>query len=461
VWYYVGIIICVSLSFLFSGLEAGVLSINRIWLSEKVALGNRKAALLQNILNNPSKLISVMLTMETTSNVVLSVLWTAVGHYYFIESNYYPDWLLVIWSVVLLILIVMFCEIFPKALFAAYAKHITLALAPFVYVTIQIIYPIAAVMEFFSRSIIWIFTRKWIKPIKSKVTEEDLITMVNVGEDEGVLEKQEKEMIRSIFEFGDLVAREIMVPRIDMVALGIEAGVQDAIDLIIKHGHSRIPVYKESPDHIKGILYAKDLLRHIETGDLEKLTLEHLIRPFVLFVPGTKKLTSLLEEMRAKKAHMVIVMDEYGGTAGLVTIEDILEEIVGDIQDEYDKPLECLIKKNEDGTWIVDGKFGLHDFDAEIGVKLPEPDGVETVGGLIYQVFGKVPSIGDVISVVPVKDNGNGDFINNRPIIKLVKFKILEVEENRIGSILVYLEEMEKSEDTKSAAENMKQADIK
>ena len=229
-----------------------------------------------------------------------------------------------------------------------------------------------------------------------------------------------------------------MIPRVDMVALDIESSVTDAIDAIVRHGHSRIPVFEGSQDHIKGLLYAKDLLRHVEEGDLYQKKLADFIRTDVFFVPGTKDLSSLLEEMQARKAHMAIVMDEYGGTAGLVTIEDILEEIVGEIQDEYDESPEVLVKKGADGTFLVDARLGLHDFDDEIGVTLPAPEGVETVGGLLYQVIGKVPEVGELISVKPVVEN-KGEFGDGKSEVKTVLFKVMEVDENRIGRVEVRL----------------------
>jgi len=436
---FFGLLICAGVSFLFSGLEAGLLSLNRIWLSELVASGNPRAKILQEILRLPSRLIAVMLTMETTSNVVLSVLWTYIG-YWIVQTHNLPEWTLIVWGGILLLFLVMFLEVAPKALFAANAERLMIVLAPLAYGIIRVIHPIASVMEWGSHILIRIFTGKWIRQKSQRVTEEDLITMVTVGEDEGVIEEQEKEMIHSIFEFGDLVAREIMVPRVDMAALDINDNISDAIKIIIELGHSRIPVYDDSPDHIKGILFAKDLLRQIEKGNIENASIAGLIRPNVFFIPETKDISSLLEEMRARKAHLAIVMDEYGGTEGLVTIEDILEEIVGDIQDEYDKPLERLVIRQKDGSFIVDAKLGLHDFDDEIGVELPEDDGVETVGGLLYQVLGRIPKVDEEITVIPVKIEKDGEFENGKPEVSLVRIKVLEVEENRIGRVHVRLE---------------------
>ena len=439
-----GIILCFSLSFLFSGLEAGLLSLNKIWLSKKVAEGNRRARILQNIISVPSKLLAVMLTMEITCNVVIAVLWTIIG-VWGIHAYSLPTWFHGVWYALLILILVMFFEILPKSIFASNAERITMSLAPVADQLIRIVHPFSAGLEWLARLFIRIVTGKWLKPRKSKVTEEDLMTMVSVGEDEGVIEEQEKEMIHSIFEFGDRTAREIMVPRIDMITLDLEDNVEKAVKVAVEYGHSRIPVYEESPDHIKGILFAKDILRHVEVGDMESVSIIGLIRPNALFVPGTKDLTSLLEEMRMRKAHLAIVMDEYGGTAGLITIEDILEEIVGDIQDEYDKPLERLVEKNEDGTFVVEAKLGLHNVDDEIGVMLPEYDGIETIGGLLYQVLGRIPEIGEEIPIKPLLKNSNGDFVTDDPVYRMVKFTVLEVEENRIGRVKIELEETGKS----------------
>jgi putative hemolysin len=375
--------------------------------------------------------------METTCSVILTVLWTVVGDWLIIHNSL-PGWTLILWEAILVVLLVTFCEIIPKALFAATAERTVSMLAPLTSFLIASLYWLAFILEKIAYLSIRFFTGKNLKPKLTTVTEEDLITMVSVGEDEGVIEEQEREMIHSIFGFGDLVAREIMVPRIDMITLEINASVQEALDLIVEHGHSRIPVYEGSQDHIRGLLYAKDFLRHVEKGDLYSMTTAELIRPDVFFVPGTKDLSSLLEEMQARKAHMVIVMDEYGGTAGIVTIEDILEEIVGEIHDEYDHPSEKPVEKNPDGSYYVDAILGIHDFDDEIGVELPAPEGVETLGGLLYQVLGRVPAVGEIITVEPVAQKEEA-FPDDSSAITRIRFKVLEVEENRIGKIQAYL----------------------
>ncbi|HET7375371.1 MAG TPA: hemolysin family protein, partial [Anaerolineae bacterium] len=230
------------------------------------------------------------------------------------------------------------------------------------------------------------------------VTEEEIKTMVDAGEEGGVLEEDEKDMIYSIFEFGDTLAREVMISRMDIVALEAATPVLDAIELVTQHNHSRVPIYKDNIDNIIGILYAKDLLKVLREKGREaanQIQLSALVRP-ASFTPETKKVDELLEEMQKRRVHMAIVIDEYGGTAGLVTIEDILEEIVGEIQDEYDQGEESLIQTVSDSEWIVDARANLNDVNQLIQADMPV-DVADTLGGFVYSQLGKVPLPGDEV----------------------------------------------------------------
>jgi CBS domain containing-hemolysin-like protein len=226
------------------------------------------------------------------------------------------------------------------------------------------------------------------------VTEEKIMTLVDAGEEEGAIEYQEKEMIYSIFQLDETLAREIMVPRIDIIALALDTPLKEARELIIEAGHSRIPVYDESLDHIEGLLYAKDLLE-VWQVDQQSADLRSLLRP-ALFVPESKRVSNLLRELQSAKVHLAIVIDEYGGTAGLVTIEDIVEEIVGEIVDEYDHAEEARYQKVAENEFIFDARIDLDDFNHLLGVELSDDLG-DTLGGFIYGWLGKVPESGEVI----------------------------------------------------------------
>ena len=228
------------------------------------------------------------------------------------------------------------------------------------------------------------------------VTEAELKSMVDAGHEGGVLEGDERQMIYSIFELGDTLVREIMLPRIYINALEVATPLDEAVEALIKFGHSRLPVYEESVDNILGILYAKDLLKVWRLEDPID-SLKSLLRP-AIFVPEAKKVDELLEEMQAGHVHMAMVVDEYGGIAGLVTLEDIFEEIVGEIQDEYDQSEEAPYMQVGENEYVFQGKVDLRDFNEVMGSQLPTEE-TETLGGFIYEQVGRVPAGGETLQV--------------------------------------------------------------
>ncbi|HVG95405.1 MAG TPA: hemolysin family protein, partial [Chloroflexota bacterium] len=247
------------------------------------------------------------------------------------------------------------------------------------------------------------------------VTEAQIMLQVDVAEEEGVLEEDEGEMIRSIFEFGDTAAREVMVPRIDVKAVPETATLAESVDLAIVTGHSRIPVFRETIDDITGIFYVKDSLRFFREGRLDIRVREVMRQPH--FVPETKKVDDLLSEMQSRRVHVAIIVDEYGGTAGLLTIEDILEEIVGEIQDEFDAE-EAHVQQVSEHEVVVDALMTLDDVNDLLSLRLEEED-VDTLGGLVYSRLGRVPQQGDEV------DDGGARLI------------VDEVEGNRINKVRI------------------------
>lgn len=226
------------------------------------------------------------------------------------------------------------------------------------------------------------------------ITEEEIKTLVDAGSEVGVIEDEEKDMIYSVFKFGDTVVRELMVPRIDIVALDVEASIDQALDKIIQAGHSRIPVYEETIDNIKGVLYAKDLLSLWRSNQQDSKLVNILREPY--FVPESKKADELLEDLRSRETHIAIVIDEYGGTAGLVTIEDLLEVIVGDIRDEYDFFEEADYEMISETEYICNAGISLDDLNELLEIGLPTDEN-DTLGGYIFSQLGKIPEIGDKV----------------------------------------------------------------
>lgn len=228
------------------------------------------------------------------------------------------------------------------------------------------------------------------------LTEDELKTLVDAGQQGGIFEQDERRMIYSIFQLGDTLAREIMIPRIDMQALEVNTPLPAAIDALLKSGHSRVPVYEESVDNMLGLLYAKDILSAWYEGD-QLQSLHKLLRK-AYFIPEAKKVDELLSEMQSDRVHIAIVVDEYGGIAGLVTLEDIVEEIVGEIQDEYDQAEEAPYVAQIDGSYMFLGRVDLDDFNEIVGSSL-EKEEAETLGGFIYNHLGRVPGVGEQVKV--------------------------------------------------------------
>jgi putative hemolysin len=228
------------------------------------------------------------------------------------------------------------------------------------------------------------------------VTEEEIKMMVDAGQEGGAIENEEKEMIYSIFQFGDTLAREVMIPRIDVVALEINTPLKEALNTIVEAGHSRIPVYEESIDHIRGLLYAKDLLMLWRNGETDRL-IKDFLRP-AHFVPESKKADDLLADLQQRKIHLAVVVDEYGGTAGLVTLEDLIEEIVGEIRDEYDFNEEEIYQKIGENEYIFDAGIDLDDLNRLLDANLSTEDS-DTLGGYIFSKLGEVPVKGEKIEI--------------------------------------------------------------
>ncbi len=234
---------------------------------------------------------------------------------------------------------------------------------------------------------------------RKRITEEEIQEIMDAGEEEGLINEDENEMIRSILEMRDTVVREIMVPRTDMACISVEAGVRSALSAIISCGHSRIPVYEGTVDNIVGLVYAKDLLKYWGM-DEAAIALKRIMRvPY--FIPETKSLEELLQEFKQKRVHIAIVIDEYGGTSGLVTIEDLLEQIVGDIQDEYDLEEEWLVEE-PDGGVMVDARLPVEELEEHFGMEI-EREKFDTVGGLIFHLTGRIPAKDEVVTCGPLR----------------------------------------------------------
>ncbi len=298
-----------------------------------------------------------------------------------------------VWEVILILLsavVLAWLEWSVAAMAVRSAESVTLRLSGFIRWSGNLMFPLAVVPL--------ALLRQGDGKVQQvvRVTEAELKNLVDAGEQEGLIEQDERKMIYSIFDLGETLAREIMVPRIDVLALEAQTPLDQSIDALLESGYSRVPVYDEVIDNILGLLYAKDLLNAWRMGN--KIGgLQDLLRP-AYFIPEAKKVDELLAEMQARRIHMAVVVDEYGGVAGLVTLEDIVEEIVGEIRDEYDLREEAFFQEVAPGEYICSGRMDLDDFNELMDADLPV-DEADTLGGFIYSQIGRVPSGGESIEV--------------------------------------------------------------
>jgi putative hemolysin len=302
---------------------------------------------------------------------------------------------LLIVTVVLSLLTIVFAELVPKSLALAYAERFALVLAVPLDVLGRVFSPLVAVLTGLTRAV----TRPFGANVTSEaqITAQELRLIVERGGEQGILEAEEEQMINAVIELGDRRLHQVMVPRVDIIGLQTTTSFDAAIDLIIDGGHSRVPVYETSIDEVVGILYAKDLLPFLKSDASERPSLRSLLRTPV-FVPESMSIDDLLHEFQRRKVHIAIVLDEYGGTAGLVTIEDLLEEIVGEIQDEYDVE-EPLVESLGEDRARVDGRASIDDLLEiwDLRMELEDQEEYDTVGGLVYHRIGGVPKPGDEV----------------------------------------------------------------
>jgi putative hemolysin len=382
----IALLLVLILAALASASETALTSVSRIKIRNLAQDGNPRAQLIEQLLRDPNTFLTTILVLNNVAVIVASTMATLIA------LDVFSDYGEIISTVMISLLVLIFCEITPKTAAVQAPERWAMLLVQPVYAFTLALKPVVVALTFVTGGLVRLFggTPRVRGPF---VTEEELRMLVEVGEEEGVLEEEEKEMIHNVFELGDTTVREVMVPRIDMVTIEADDTIQEAVDVIVQGGQSRIPVYSESIDNIIGVLYAKDLLKVFATSQAPRNVLP-LVRQ-AYFVPETKRLDDLLHEMQRQRVHMAIVVDEYGGVAGLVTIEDLVEEIIGDIQDEYDRE-EVLYERRSQDEYIVDAKIPIDDLNELMESTLPSED-YDTLGGFVYAQLDKIPSVGDMV----------------------------------------------------------------
>ena len=418
------LVLLIMLSGFFSASETALTSFRSIHL-EKLEDGRncKKVELLKRWLKDPNEMLTGLLVGNNIVNILASSIATAVTINVMGGTSSSS---IAIATIGMTIIILIFGEITPKIIAKNQSVKIAGMVITLIYYFTSILKPIIKILMLISKFIGRLLGIE-IRNEGLMITEEDIISFVNVGEAEGIIEEEEKEMIHSIVGFSETTAKEVMTPRTSMLAFEGNDTLDEVWDEIIENGFSRIPIYEETIDNIIGVFYVKDVLSIIKKGETN-VPIKNFVRPGY-FVPETKSITEILQDFRSMKVHIALVLDEYGGIVGLVTIEDLIEEITGEIRDEFDTEEEEFIHKIDENKYEVDGMIDIETLDKELNIRLPESEDYESLGGLIVTELGRVAVVNDEI------------------IIEDVKLKVLEVEKMRVAKVLIELRVGEKSDD--------------
>ncbi len=400
------ILLLIVLNGFFVAAEIAFVTVRRTRIDELADAGDRRAVRVQRLLRDPGRFLAVIqvaitflgsLASAVAAISIVEVVTAPLSEIPLIGERAGAAALLLVTLLVSLVSIVL-GELLPKALALGSPDRISLIAAGPLSLFAKVVSPLVLVLVAVTRAVSRPFG---IDPTRTPaLSAAEIRLIVEQGSEQGVLEAEEEQMISAVMGLGDSKLHEVMVPRIDIVAIDESATFDEAVAVVLKEGHSRTPLYKGSIDHVVGVLYAKDLLRIIAAGGARPL-LRDIMRP-AIFVPESQAVDDLLNELQRRKVHMAIVLDEYGGTAGLVTIEDLLEEIVGEIQDEFDEE-EPMLSRLGDGEVIIDGRADIEELTSLIdpGLTLEDDEEYDTVGGFVYHRIGRVPVVGDTVSVAP------------------------------------------------------------
>ncbi len=431
------LLVLILINAFFAMSEMAVVSLNDAKVEKMAEDGHKKAKLILRLTKNPTRFLSTIqigvtlagfLTSASAATAFAEMLTDAVTRSWDIPESIVSPVAVVLITLVMSYFSLVLGELAPKRIGMQVPEKIAFAVAKPLLVISKIMAPF---VKFLSLSTNGVVRLLGFDPNANEdvVTEEEIRMMVDVGGEKGVIEDAQKEMINNIFEFDDMDAGDIMTHRTDVVAADInDITLEEFMNLAIEHGRSRIPLYDEDIDNIVGIVYVKDLLKFVGKEVKAKGTLKNIMRePY--FIPETKSCGELFKEMSSKRIQMAVVVDEYGGTAGIVTLEDIVEAIMGNIQDEYDVEEE-EISKIDENTFTVDGTIDIEEIDELIGKELPEGD-YETLAGLIMDELQCIPKDGEM----------------NEVIFENVKFTVLSVEDRRIEKIKVEITPVEEASD--------------
>ncbi len=411
------LVILLLLSGFFSSAETALTTVNKYSLRALADNGNKRAARVLKITENSGKLISTILIGNNIVNISASAIATTF------TTRVFGSHAVGIATGILTLCVLLFGEITPKTLAQLYSIKISMAYADIIRFLMWILTPVVFIVDKIAGAIFWLL-RIDKNGSGQKITEDELLTMVNVSEEEGVIEDKEKEMITNVVDFGDSRARDIMIPRADMTAVPVDSAYEDLLKLYMEVPYTRLPVYEESKDNIIGILHVKDLFFHKATHHTEDFDVRKIIRE-PLFVYEYQKTNTLLSNLKTSPSSIAIVIDEYGDCVGLITMEDLVEEIIGDIKDEYDIAEHNNIIKLDDTHYSIDGSMKLDDINDYLNLDIESED-YDSLGGYIIELLDHLPATGETASdgVISCKVTAM-----NKKRVERVLVELLPVEE--------------------------------
>ena len=383
---FIFLIVLIALSAFFSSAETALTTVNRVLVRTLIDEGNRRAAVLQKVLDNYSKMLSSILIGNNVVNLSASALTTTLA------MKLWGNYAVSIATGVLTLVVLLCGEIVPKNAATLNAEKISLAYARIIYYLMKLLTPLIYIVD---RLSVGIMILLHVDPNKKKdqITESELKTYVDVSHEDGVIESEEREMIYNVFDFSDAVAKDIMIPRIDMSTINVEAGYEELLGVFKEYMYTRIPVYQDDNDNIIGLVNIKDF---ILVEDRENFKITDILRD-AYYTYEFKKTADLMIEMREKRFNVAFVLNEYGSCVGMITLEDLLEEIVGEIRDEYDADEDELIQEIGERQYLVEGGMKLDDINDALGTELESED-YDSIGGIIIEILDRMPVPGDEVT---------------------------------------------------------------
>ncbi|KEI02352.1 HlyC/CorC family transporter [Clostridium botulinum] len=416
-WQLIILVILLLLSSFFSASETALMSINKLRVRHMIDEKIKGSEILGKLVEKPSKLLSAILIGNNVVNIAASALGTSLAITYFGDKG------VGVATAIMTILVLIFGEITPKSIAAGNPEKVSLKVSKPIYFTTVILTPLTAIFTGLTNKIVKMFGGR-ADMGKPHITEEELKTIVDVSHEEGVLEVEERKMIYNVFEFGDSQVKDVMVPRTEMISIDVDSNYDEVIEILKEEQFSRMPVYKDTTDNIIGVLHIKRLV--FFDNSKEKFDIyKYMIKPY--FTYEYKPTTELFDEMRKNRVAMTIVLDEYGGTAGMVTMEDLVEEIVGDIEDEYDNEQNDEIKLIKEDEYIVKGSTKIDEVNEMLETNIESED-FDSIGGFVIGEVGRFPKKGEII-----------EFDN-------IKFIIEEIDKNRIKKLKILKNSNKKSQ---------------